>query len=117
MYFHAFLYDELIKAYYGVRHTSVGITKLPYTVRFYSLIILLFNVSHLVSSGCRRINILYLFINECDKKFCYSEGIWLVFTIFIFMQNKVQNETQVKINYSYLLITLGLVHMKYTVCT
>ena len=27
----------------------------------------------------------------------YSEGIWLVFTIFIFMQNKGQNETQVKL--------------------
>ena len=26
-----------------------------------------------------------------------SEGIWLVFTIFIFMQNKGQNETQVKL--------------------
>ena len=29
--------------------------------------------------------------------FCYSEGIWLVFTIFIIMQNKGQNETQVKL--------------------
>ena len=27
----------------------------------------------------------------------YSEGIWLVFTIFIFMQNKGQNETHVKL--------------------
>ena len=26
----------------------------------------------------------------------YSEGIWLVFTNFIFMQNKGQNETEVK---------------------
>ena len=26
-----------------------------------------------------------------------SEGIWLVFTIFIFVQNKGQNETQVKL--------------------
>ena len=27
----------------------------------------------------------------------YSEGIWLVYTIFIFMQNKGQNETRVKL--------------------
>ena len=48
--------------------------------------------------GCfRHKNILYLSINECDQKFCYSEGSWLVFTIFIFMQNKGQNETQVKL--------------------
>ena len=33
-------------------------------------------------------------MNECDKK---NEGIWLVFTIFIFTQNKGQNETPVKL--------------------
>ena len=55
-------------------------------------------VTHASPQGCcRPINILYLLINECDLKFCCSEGIWLVFTIFIFMRNKGQNGTQVKL--------------------
>ena len=51
----------------------------------------------LFQGRCRHINILYIYINECDYQFCYSEGILLVFAIFIFMQNKGKNETQVKL--------------------
>ena len=37
------------------------------------------------------------------RTFVIQKVFLLVFTIFIFMQNKGQNETQVKINYNYLL--------------
>ena len=44
------------------------------------------------------------------RTFVVQKVFLLVFTIFIFMQNKGQNETQVKINYNYLLNKMVVSH-------